>query len=103
MWRKVPVGTDVVISHGPALGHGDLCFSGVRAGCLDLLFEIQTRVVPQYLVCGHIHEGYGVTSDGSTTFVNASSCNLRYRPDNKPLVFDVLPRALSKSEVTSNE
>ena len=31
------------------------------------------------------------TTDGSTTYLNASTCDLQYRADNPPLVFD-LPR-----------
>jgi len=93
-WRLIPAGTDVVLTHGPPLGHGDLCQHGGRAGCLDLLEEIQTRVRPQYHVFGHIHEGFGATSDGVTTYVNASTCTLRYRPEHPPVVMDVRPRAV---------
>jgi len=91
-WELIPAGTDVVMTHGPALGHGDLCSSGMRAGCLDLLDELQQRIRPAYHVFGHIHEGYGATTDGRTTYVNASTCTLRYRPDHAPLVFDVPAR-----------
>ena len=88
-WEQVPTDTDVLITHGPALGHGDLCKSNDRAGCLDLLREIQTRIKPQFLVCGHVHEGYGVTSDSTTTYVNASTCNFSYQGVNPPIVVDV--------------
>ena len=88
-WRQIPTGADVVMTHGPALGHGDLCSSGLRAGCIDLLHELQTRVRPRYHVAGHIHEGFGVTTDGTTTYMNASTCTQRYKADNPPLVFDV--------------
>uniref|UniRef100_A0A7S4M1R4 Calcineurin-like phosphoesterase domain-containing protein n=1 Tax=Prymnesium polylepis TaxID=72548 RepID=A0A7S4M1R4_9EUKA len=94
-WRQIPAGTDVVITHGPVLGHGDLCSSGDRAGDLDLLDELQKRVRPRYHVAGHVHEGYGATTDGAITFVNASTCTLRYKPDNKPLVFDVVPQTVA--------
>ena len=33
--------------------------------------------------------GYGLSSDGTTTFINASTCNLMYRAVNKPVVFDI--------------
>ena len=84
--------TDVLLTHGPPLGHGDLCSSGLRAGCLDLLDELQGRVKPAYHVFGHIHEGAGATTDGTTTYVNASTCTLRYKATNPPLVFDVTAR-----------
>ena len=56
-WSKIPDGIDILITHGPPLGHGDLCSSHQRAGCLDLLRDIQERVKPKYHVFGHIHEG----------------------------------------------
>jgi hypothetical protein len=37
-------------------------------------------------VFGHIHEGYGTSAEGPTTFLNASICDLAYRPTNAPLV-----------------
>jgi len=87
-WRRIHEGTDVLMTHGPPLGHGDLCQNGHRAGCLDLL-EHAKRVKPAFHVFGHIHEGYGATTDGTTTFVNASTCNLDYQAANQPLVFDL--------------
>ena len=57
VWEKIPEGIDILITHGPPIGHGDLCLSHQRAGCVDLLREIQERVKPKYHVFGHIHEG----------------------------------------------
>jgi hypothetical protein len=55
---------------------------------VDLLNKVE-EVAPALHVFGHVHEGYGVSSNGTTTFVNASSCTLRYRAINPPLVFDL--------------
>ena len=44
-------------SLSPPLGFGDLCSTGLRAGCVDLLRVVQARVRPKYHVYGHIHEG----------------------------------------------
>ena len=74
---------------GPPLGHGDLCSTGNRAGCQDLLEEIQGRIHPRVHIFGHIHEGYGVTTDSQCVYVNASTCTLHYRPINPPIVFDL--------------
>ena len=81
----------MLITHGPPIGHGDLCNGRppVRAGCVDLLKEIQQRIKPKINVFGHIHEGYGVTTDNHTLFVNASTCNFTYKPLNAPIVIDV--------------
>lgn len=56
-WDLIPADVDVLMTHGPPLGHGDQCESGLRAGCLQLLDTIQQRVKPQYHIFGHIHEG----------------------------------------------
>ena len=92
-WRLIPTGVDVLLTHGPPLGHGDTTHNRVRAGCLDLLAEVQQRVRPQVHAFGHIHEAYGATSDGVTTYLNAATCTIRYRPEHPPLVMDVRPRA----------
>ena len=87
-----------MVTHGPPVGYGDLTTTGQRAGGVDLLHTVQKRVRPKYHIYGHIHEGYGVRSDGKTVFVNASTCDLAYSPKNKPIVFDIaLPAGHSKS------
>ncbi|XP_022111967.1 metallophosphoesterase MPPED2-like isoform X2 [Acanthaster planci] len=88
-WNLIPAGIDVLVTHGPPLGHGDLTTSKERAGCVELLTTIQRRVKPKYHIFGHIHEGYGVTTDNKTTFINASICTVNYSPSNKPIVFDL--------------
>jgi len=88
-WEKIPTDTDILITHGPPLGHGDECKSGLRAGCMDLLHTVQQRVRPLYHIFGHIHEDAGITSDGYTTYINASTCDFSYRPTYPAVVFDV--------------
>lgn len=98
-WSLIPTETDVLITHGPPLGHGDMTSGGARAGCLDLLDEVQGRVRPQLHVFGHIHEHHGVSTDGTTTFANASTCDLDYRPLQAPLVFDLPARDAGGGEL----
>lgn len=85
-WDLIPPDTDVLITHGPPLGHGDRVARGEQVGCQDLL-EVVERITPRVHIFGHIHEAAGVTSNGRTTFVNACSCNLRYAPVQPPIVF----------------
>ena len=59
-WDKIPDDTDILITHTPPVGYGDLCCTGVRAGCVELLNTVRLRVRPKYHIYGHIHEGYGV-------------------------------------------
>jgi len=56
----IPQGVDIVMTHGPAANHLDLCArDGNRAGC-EHLWRALERVKPRLHCCGHIHEGYGV-------------------------------------------
>ncbi|KAH9514295.1 hypothetical protein Btru_028650 [Bulinus truncatus] len=99
-WDLIPEDTDILLTHGPPIGHGDLCSSSLRAGCVELLTTIQNRVKPKYHLFGHIHEGYGVTTNGETVFINGSNCSLHYKLINKPIVFDYpIPEGHSKSEL----
>jgi predicted phosphodiesterase len=87
-WDLIPTDADVVMVHGPPLGHGDRTYRTDRAGCVNLLHTLTTRVRPAVCVFGHIHEDAGVTSDGTTVFINAALLSGRYRPRNAPVVFD---------------
>merc|ERR1712224_230686 len=90
VWDQIPASPHILMTHGPPQGILDLCTSGLYAGCVDLRAAIFERNVPISLF-GHIHEGYGVTSDGVTVFINASTCTHSYRPTNAPIVFDAPP------------
>eukprot|EP01060_Flectonema_neradi_P011945 TRINITY_DN1888_c0_g1_i1.p1 TRINITY_DN1888_c0_g1~~TRINITY_DN1888_c0_g1_i1.p1 ORF type:complete len:294 (+),score=46.03 TRINITY_DN1888_c0_g1_i1:42-884(+) len=89
LWTQIPTETDILLTHGPPLGHGDMNSNGGSCGCTDLLYEVTTRIKPKLHVFGHIHEAYGVTTNGVTQFVNACTCDLRYKAVHKPLVFDI--------------
>jgi hypothetical protein len=89
-WHLIPDDTDILITHGPPLGQCDKLQENRRAGCVELLATVQKRVKPMYHVFGHIHEGYGMCTDGEVVYVNAATCNVNYMPKNLPIVFDVL-------------
>ncbi|KAF1323159.1 Calcineurin-like phosphoesterase, partial [Globisporangium splendens] len=91
-WRQIPGDTDVLVTHGPPFGWLDAVLVGdelLPQGCEALAAEVQMRVRPRYHVFGHIHEGYGYASDGTTTYINASSCNVDYQPINPAIGFDL--------------
>lgn len=88
-WEAIPAGIDVLITHSPPTGIGDLTEEGDNAGCSDLLYEVSQRIKPRLHVFGHIHEGYGVYPAGEITYVNAALCDRQYRPWQAPIVFDI--------------
>lgn len=87
MWDKIPVDTDILVTHGPPKGILDMNEEGFECGCFDL-FEAVERIKPRYHIFGHIHEGHGIIN-GPTTFINASVVNRRYKLVNKPFYFNI--------------
>ena len=87
-WDLIPEDTDVLITHGPPYGIGDLTFQKDHAGCQDLLKAVE-RLKPRTHIFGHIHERYGINSIDGTTFINASSFNHNYHRFNEPVIFDL--------------
>lgn len=86
-YELIPEGVDVLISHGPAYGIGDYCNSShVGSHALD---EWVISKEPQYLVSGHIHEGYGTRQRGKTTHINCSVVDEHYSLVNEPIVFEI--------------
>ena len=87
-WAKIPDDTDILVTHGPPFGHGDLTLAGHYVGCEDLLARIKI-IKPKLNVFGHIHEAYGMSCDGDTVFINAAVCNRLYQVANAPVVYDM--------------
>lgn len=89
LWSGIPGDTDILITHGPPHDILDMCYSGVKAGCKHLKREIFERVKPKHHIFGHIHEASGRLEQAGIDFINASSCNLRYKPVHQAYVFDM--------------
>ncbi len=89
VWDQIPPGIDILVTHGPPLGVGDLTPRGERVGCQYQRQWIQ-EYQPKLVVCGHIHNGYGLYQVGKTLVVNASVCDEHYEPVNKPIVIELI-------------
>lgn len=87
-WDLIPEDTDILITHGPPYGYRDQTMSGQKVGCQDLLERIE-EIQPKYHIFGHIHEAYGIERNEQTTFINASSCDLSYRPVNQSVIIEL--------------
>ena len=75
-WDKIPVTTDILISHMPPYDildrNGDNK-GGIKAGCKDLQRTVLERVKPRIHVFGHIHESHGTLVKDGILFINAAS------------------------------
>lgn len=88
-WKKIPDYTDILITHGPAYGTGDLNTQGKHTGC-ELLRDRIEDVKPMIHAFGHIHESYGIhVRQSETLSINASTCTSGYKPKNKPIVVNI--------------
>lgn len=86
-WAKIPMDTDILITHGPAFGMLDHTITNQQVGCQDLFYKVM-EVQPKIHACGHIHWAYGQKSFNGVEFINASNLNERYEYENPPIVMD---------------
>ena len=88
-WDKIPLDTNILITHGPIFGYLDMTLEGDRTGCEYLREKLPTFTDLKIHACGHIHEAYGSHefADGQL-FLNASVLNRRYEMQNKPITME---------------
>lgn len=85
--KRIPLSTDVLISHNPPFGILDLD-GKINFGCTDLL-EKTLEIKPKFHLFGHIHNAYGTEISKHTAFSNASVLNGNYELQNLPVVFEI--------------
>ena len=92
-WRRIPLDTDVLITHGPPKGildRNEAERGGESCGC-ELLAQRLELVKPKLHVFGHIHEARGsYVSPYGTTHINASNF---YKGElNPPIIIEIEDR-----------
>lgn len=93
VWGRIPIDTDVLITHGPPLGVLDQVKGGPYLGCEALKARL-AAVRPRIHVFGHIHDSFGVAQSGPTTYLNACICDEDYRPNHRPIMLDLFPDSI---------
>lgn len=83
-WEKIPVDTNILITHGPPHGILDTTSKNERVGCEDLKDKIEELETTLHIF-GHIHESYGIHSTERVTYVNASVLNQYGKMRNKAI------------------
>jgi len=90
-WKQIPEDTDILLTHTPPNGIRDFVLNwrgNENVGC-ELLRQRLEDMNILLNVFGHIHEAYGSSYIKNTMYVNASICNPRYQPINKPIIIDL--------------
>lgn len=93
-WDRIPKETDVLITHGPPWGYGDLT-DGTwgppeHVGSNSLRWRLDNDFPNLKLhVFGHIHPARGVWEFDNRTYANVTHVNNKYEPVYGAMVFDV--------------
>lgn len=94
IWDKIDLDINVLITHGPPYGILDEVFRAYHfppenVGCQDLLNKIQDLKQLKLHVFGHCHGGHGTLKSNNLMFINASSCDEKYKAVNSPIVYHI--------------
>lgn len=84
LYKGIPTGLDILLTHGPAYRHLDKVEEGHHVGSLSL-WERVKEVKPDSHVCGHIHEARGILDDDKTRFYNVSHVTRQMEPKHLPV------------------
>ena len=87
-WEAIPDDVDVLITHGPPYGFGDVNLRDERFGDTDLLARV-LKVKPQLHCYGHAHHGYGQWFHEGIQFINAAVLNEGYMKERDPVVVEI--------------
>ena len=82
VWDKIPLDTDILITHTPPLGILDN-----DSGCEELTEKLNA-LNPKLHVFGHIHQSFGIEKRGQKTFVNASIAGQQNVDDMPPFIIN---------------
>jgi len=106
-WDIIPADTQILITHGPPYGIRDAAprrsFSfdpvlATRVVTETRMESVGSKTLRERLsllkdlklhVFGHIHEGYGKSSDGNVWYVNSAYWDGNMRNNNPPIVIDI--------------
>jgi len=89
LFECIPEDTDILITHSPPYGIGDVVVNETEhLGSVSLLERIKI-VKPKIHIFGHIHTGEKYTKENGTKHYNVSILGENYKITNKPIIIDV--------------
>lgn len=106
---RVPEHIDLLLTHMPPKGIGDMEPGGARQGCPHLLKAVR-ELSPAVHVFGHVHSDMGteiLKANGgprhATHCINAASvCDYYWVGSRSPMIFDLCPSIQTQTQSTSS-
>jgi len=88
VWELIPSDVDVLMTHGPPFGLGDLAVHGLHCGSETLVDKLPTLGGLKLHAFGHIHEANGTRDTlGRAILANVSYVDFDYRPAQPATLF----------------
>jgi Icc-related predicted phosphoesterase len=88
IWAKIPLETDILITHCPPFGILDRTPRGEAVVCQSLRNAV-FKIKPRVHFFGHIHLGHGSWDQNGIKFRNVAICDESYDPINPVTVVDI--------------
>jgi predicted phosphohydrolase len=92
-WQKIPLDTDILVTHGPRHGSGDKVAHtysmSPHVGSKTLWYRMLHDLNIKYHFYGHIHEAYGIDKDCDYVSCNASTFNYFLDGIMNPFTFEL--------------
>ena len=88
VYAQIAPNVDILVTHTPVYCRCDKTSGGVHVGSQALVSELERWIVaPEYVICGHIHEGRGQSTDRlrKTTYLNVAYVDGLYKPYQKEI------------------
>lgn len=107
IWSNIPQDVDVLITHGPPHGIGDLTVGkpSIHVGCAELFSRVRELNQLKLHVFGHIHSGNGtyISEEAlSAHFCNAAVCSESYSAEQFAYIF-YIEKINSMTLISHNE
>lgn len=77
IYEQIPEGIDILVTHAPPYGYGDIVPGWGHVGGVELGRTVE-RVKPKAVICGHIHPAYGKYDMNSIPVYNVACVDDNY-------------------------